>query len=222
MCHKVITRPTALRAVGKKGMVCQFQNGIVSPPATSEAGVHAAGNTKSEHFLPAGVGKLSAKQFSWCRISDFLHNYRVFSDRLICYYYSSISEPFIESIPQVHILLFIWGTNILGNVPVLFWVTFSLSVVSASLGIAKFLKLGPCRLVPGDGPLGGYCRPSFLLLFISIAAWLVSKGLFLALGMSWSPRRENNNIAQLWVAMSLLPQLVLVSIKQHMLDFIKQ
>jgi hypothetical protein len=48
----------------KKGMVCQFQNGMVSPPATSEAGVHAAGDTKSEHFLPAGVGKLSAKQFS--------------------------------------------------------------------------------------------------------------------------------------------------------------
>jgi hypothetical protein len=34
----------------KKGMVCQFQNGMVSPPATYEAGVHAAGDTKSEHF----------------------------------------------------------------------------------------------------------------------------------------------------------------------------
>jgi hypothetical protein len=37
---------------------------MVSPPATSEAGVHAAGDTKSEHFLLGGVGKLSAKQFS--------------------------------------------------------------------------------------------------------------------------------------------------------------
>jgi hypothetical protein len=45
-------------------MVRQFQNGMVSPPATSEAGVHAAGDTKSEHFELAGVGKLSAKQFS--------------------------------------------------------------------------------------------------------------------------------------------------------------
>jgi hypothetical protein len=36
--HKVIPRPTALRAVGKKGMVCQFLNGMVCPPATSEAG----------------------------------------------------------------------------------------------------------------------------------------------------------------------------------------
>jgi hypothetical protein len=37
----------------------------VSPPATSEAGAHAAGDTKSEHFEPAGVRKLSAKQFIW-------------------------------------------------------------------------------------------------------------------------------------------------------------
>jgi hypothetical protein len=36
---------------------------MVSPPATSEAGAHAAGDTKSEHFEPAGVRKLSAKQF---------------------------------------------------------------------------------------------------------------------------------------------------------------
>jgi hypothetical protein len=50
--------------VGCLSMVRQFQNGMVSPPATSEAGVHAAGDTKSEHFELAGVGKLSAKQFS--------------------------------------------------------------------------------------------------------------------------------------------------------------
>jgi hypothetical protein len=37
---------------------------MVRPPATSEAGAHAAGDTKSEHFEPAGVRKLSAKLFS--------------------------------------------------------------------------------------------------------------------------------------------------------------
>jgi hypothetical protein len=36
---------------------------MVSPPATSEAGVHAAGDTKSEHFEPSRP-ELSAKQFS--------------------------------------------------------------------------------------------------------------------------------------------------------------
>jgi hypothetical protein len=36
---------------------------MVSPPATSEAGAHAAGDTKSEHFEPARVRKLNEKQF---------------------------------------------------------------------------------------------------------------------------------------------------------------
>jgi ABC-type Co2+ transport system permease subunit len=72
--------------------------------------------------------------------------------------------------------------------------------------------------------LGGYCRPSFLLLVLNIAAWLVSKGLFLGLGMLRITENyeKKNDIALLWVAIFLLPQLVLVSIKQHMLDFIKQ
>jgi hypothetical protein len=34
-----------------------------SDPATSEAGAHAAGDTKSEHFEPARVRKLNEKQF---------------------------------------------------------------------------------------------------------------------------------------------------------------
>jgi hypothetical protein len=36
---------------------------MVSSPATSEAGVHAAGDTKSEHFETARVRKLNEKQF---------------------------------------------------------------------------------------------------------------------------------------------------------------
>jgi hypothetical protein len=38
---------------------------MVSSPATSETGVHAAGGTKSEHFEPARVRKLNEKQFSY-------------------------------------------------------------------------------------------------------------------------------------------------------------
>jgi hypothetical protein len=90
-------------------------------------------------------------------------------------------------VPQVHILLFIWGSGYFydaGSLDAQFGYTFSLSVVSASLGIAKFLKLGPCRLVPGDGPLGGYCQPSFLLLVVNNAVWLVGKGLFMAFGFT--------------------------------------
>jgi hypothetical protein len=37
---------------------------MVSPPTTSEAGAHAAGDTKSEHFELGGVGKLNEKHFN--------------------------------------------------------------------------------------------------------------------------------------------------------------
>jgi hypothetical protein len=37
---------------------------MVSSPATPEAGVHAAGDKKSEHFEPARVRKLNEKQFN--------------------------------------------------------------------------------------------------------------------------------------------------------------
>jgi hypothetical protein len=37
---------------------------MISPPSTSEAGAHAAWDTKSEHFEPAGVRKFNEKQFS--------------------------------------------------------------------------------------------------------------------------------------------------------------
>jgi hypothetical protein len=37
---------------------------MVSPPATSEAGAHFAGDTKSEHFESARVRKLNEKQLS--------------------------------------------------------------------------------------------------------------------------------------------------------------
>jgi hypothetical protein len=36
---------------------------MVSPPATSEAKSHTAGNTKSEQFEPARVRKLNEKKF---------------------------------------------------------------------------------------------------------------------------------------------------------------
>jgi hypothetical protein len=44
---------------------------MVSPPATSEAGSHAAGDTKSEHFEPARVRKLNEKKFSAIQKNGF-------------------------------------------------------------------------------------------------------------------------------------------------------
>ena len=49
---------------------------------------------------------------------------------------------------------------------VLFWVTYSTSFLSASLGMAKALKTGPCAILSEEGLLGGVLTPKFLLLLL--------------------------------------------------------
>ena len=63
------------------------------------------------------------------------------------------------------------------NNKTIFLLTFSSSVFTAAFGIAKYLKLGPCRLIPNVGPpLGGYCQIGFLLIMVNVASTILSKG----------------------------------------------
>ena len=134
-----------------------------------------------------------------------------------------ISEPFCESVPQLHILLVLWvlNTKIIYELsPGLFIASFSTSVLSATLGIARFLKIGPCRLVPYHGPLDGHGNLSFLILVLNIASTIVSKGILLpAIGYGifyvgqFEPQYKNLfNKIWLWLAICYLPQLIYVSI----------
>ena len=132
-----------------------------------------------------------------------------------------ISEPFLEAVPQIHILLILWVLNpkitFFVN-PELFIATFSTSVITATLGIAKFLKIGPCRLVPDQGPLGGHGTLAFLMLMLNIASTIVSKGIMLtAIGYDTGPGSlfygypDGQNMAiGVWLAICYLPQLLYV------------
>ena len=62
----------------------------------------------------------------------------------------------------------------------LFFLTYSTSIMTASLGLAKTLLVGPCRVLPEGGALGGLCGGKFLLLMCAMGCTLVSKGLALA------------------------------------------
>ena len=88
--------------------------------------------------------------------------------------------------PQVHIMLILWG--ILGDHLsdshndrkfAFFLATFTSSVFSASKGIAGFLLHGPCKLVPTDGLFGGMGKLGFILLLLNIASTLCGKGVLL-------------------------------------------
>ena len=61
----------------------------------------------------------------------------------------------------------------------MFLATVGSSAFSAVLAFTKFLLLGPCRLVPDEGYLGGHGRLGFLLLFLNVATTSFSKALML-------------------------------------------
>merc|ERR1712241_1206841 len=92
-------------------------------------------------------------------------------------------EPFLESVPQVHVLLLLWKLSGEGcdsavgvsNDP-LFLVTFSASVATASFGISKFLKSGPCRIIRNNTCCSGFGTLSYILLLLNIASTVIAKG----------------------------------------------
>ena len=123
-----------------------------------------------------------------------------------------VSEPFLEAVPQVHILLVIWvldGGGCSGAVDggPFFITTFVTSVITASFGISKFLKSGPCRFIKSFGTL------SYFLLFLNIAATIVAKGWFVvfSFGDEYGPSRLGG-VNLLVGLFCYLPQLATVSI----------
>ena len=131
------------------------------------------------------------------------------SDFLIKFMFHLLSEPFLESVPQVHIILMVvfgssYATVDPYNPQVI--ATFALSVFSAAFGITKFFSVGPCRLIPYDK-----INLGFFLMMLNVASCLVGKGLLLAVAALNSPRSFAYAIV-FWVSLSIVPQVVFVSI----------
>ena len=76
-----------------------------------------------------------------------------------------------------------WDLNSTDSV--LFLVALSTSIITSSLGLAKNLKVGPCRILPEQKRcLRGLLSPRFILLFFACGLTLVNKALALALTFS--------------------------------------
>ena len=135
-------------------------------------------------------------------------------------YETIVSEPFLESVPQVHMLLVIFILSIqsintsercdravVGDT--LFFTTFSTSIVTASFGISKFIKSGPTRIVKNDKCLMGFGTLSFLLIFTNIALTLVGKGCIIAFYVFEA--FSNNMTYLVLLLLCFIPQLLHVS-----------
>ena len=124
-----------------------------------------------------------------------------------------LPEPFLESVPQVHIILMVVFGSVSGATRTIdpfdpqAIVTFSMSVFAATLGITKFFSVGPCRLIPYDKMNLG-----FFLMMVNIACCAVGKGYILVIAASAKGAREYGYTIGLWVSFSIVPQVVFVRI----------
>jgi hypothetical protein len=88
----------------------------------------------------------------------------------------------------------------------MFFITYATSIVSSSIGLAKCLKVGPCRVLAESS----LCSGRFLLLFLSMGFTLDSKGLALGFALG-DANLSKNALAGFGLALAtmFLPGLVL-------------
>ena len=101
----------------------------------------------------------------------------------------SLTETMVESVPSVLLMTAIRllsenSQQITGEPgswrSQLFWISWLISWLSASLGLAKCLKIGVCSVMGKGGPLGGLLGGKFLLAMFSCSTVLITKGVMIA------------------------------------------
>ena len=65
-----------------------------------------------------------------------------------------------------------------------FFTTYSISVITGSLGITKFLQVGPFSVLSNEGTLSGICRWRFILAYLAVMLSIVTKGLLIGIFIS--------------------------------------
>ena len=122
-----------------------------------------------------------------------------------------LSEPFLESTPQIHILICLLVSND-DDIPISVFISLFLSVISGGLGIAKFLKTGICKIIPRkSGYFDGLVSLGFPAVVFSIIATFVGKGLLLPVVAYRKGEGLIFSKVAMWMGLNLVPQFFYVS-----------
>ena len=129
----------------------------------------------------------------------------------ILYYCFIFAEPFLEALPQLFVQLTIFtlsfdekkdGYGIINPYGYKFLITVSLSILSATFGLTKFFKDGPCQLVPQNYGCG-----FFTVMFI-ILINLLTKAAQFCLFISLYSNLTNGILT--WLCWFVLPHIIYV------------
>ena len=99
--------------------------------------------------------------------------------------------------------------GIINPIGPIFLTTFSISILSAALGLTKFIMNGPCSLLPKDSYGCGFFS-AMLLMFFS----LLMKGLHFFFFLREGPREGHSDLTSLiliWISCFILPHIIFVS-----------
>ena len=144
-------------------------------------------------------------------------------------------EPFIESLPTLIFLYCILviidqevavegsienATKIIADDPILYYIKITSSFLTLSFGMTKYLKCGPCRIVPNEGKLGGYGECGFIFLYLYIAWTINAKEIPLTFFITTTMGANNNSMISglsfnagvgIWIGLNVGPQFIYVS-----------
>ena len=124
------------------------------------------------------------------------------------------SEPFVESIPQIHFTLLLASypkEGVFENSSGFFVFSFITSIISGSFGLSKIIRLGPAKCIAQNGKIATLIA-GHLLLLLTILLSILSKGLwFWLFSGEFFGDEESGKCALIWMSFSILPHFILVS-----------
>ena len=106
----------------------------------------------------------------------------------------------------------------LGDNKWLIWLSFSISVSSATFGLSKFLKIGPVKIVNHGSEIGHAPLLGFGITMIIIASFMISKAVWVFLSVfneeyPYPGHGVPSTISQVylfWLLFSMTPQILMV------------
>ena len=94
---------------------------------------------------------------------------------------------------------------------ILFRVTFLTSIISASLGTARFLKTGPAKIVTNYKCFRGFGTLTFILIFINNILIVFGRGFVISDVVNYVWLQEASKAYYLIILICFMPQLLHVS-----------
>ena len=89
-----------------------------------------------------------------------------------------------------------------------FFTTYAISIITCSLGITKFLQVGPFAVLNANGPFGGILNWRFVLAFLAVGSAMLSKCVLVGLLFPYIIETQKTTVILFFFVLLIVPNLV--------------